>query len=301
MYCGIPYMGSKRKLAPELIDFMIRENPNAKYFYDLFGGGGAMSFQTLNHPQIERVFYNELNTGVVELLKDVLRNGVTSKYYEFVNRETFDKNKNKNNWFGGMCKTIYSFGNNQKEYIYGKKIEKHKELCHNVIVKKCEKSLLKINETLEINFSIDIPNTLFLMSETINQRRLRFCKSIKGRFGAEHLERLQHLERLAHLEKLKHLKYLEKLKISNLSYEKVNIKTPVSETIIYLDPPYFKKGKYQNDINHDDLYNYIKKSKYKIYLSSYESELKCVFKKKHRCTLSATSNNEVTEKLFVNT
>ena len=43
MSLGIPYMGSKRKIAKPLIDYMLNSNPNAKYFYDLFGGGGAMS------------------------------------------------------------------------------------------------------------------------------------------------------------------------------------------------------------------------------------------------------------------
>ena len=38
---AMPYMGSKRKLAPEILNYIIRQNPNCKYFYDLFGGGGA--------------------------------------------------------------------------------------------------------------------------------------------------------------------------------------------------------------------------------------------------------------------
>jgi len=37
---GIPYMGSKRKLAPKIVDFILAENPQAKYVFDLFGGGG---------------------------------------------------------------------------------------------------------------------------------------------------------------------------------------------------------------------------------------------------------------------
>jgi len=37
---GMPYLGSKRRLAPKIIDFIIKENTNVKYFVDLFGGGG---------------------------------------------------------------------------------------------------------------------------------------------------------------------------------------------------------------------------------------------------------------------
>lgn len=39
---GIPYMGSKRKLAPDLLRYMANANPDAKHFYDLFGGGAAV-------------------------------------------------------------------------------------------------------------------------------------------------------------------------------------------------------------------------------------------------------------------
>jgi site-specific DNA-adenine methylase len=53
---GIPYMGSKRKHANALICKMLEIKPNAKYFYDLFGGGGAMSFAALKKGMM--VFYN---------------------------------------------------------------------------------------------------------------------------------------------------------------------------------------------------------------------------------------------------
>jgi len=71
---GIPYMGSKRRIAGKIVDKILLDNPNAKYVYDLFGGGGAISFEFLQRPQIEKVFYNELNTGVVSLLKDIKEN-----------------------------------------------------------------------------------------------------------------------------------------------------------------------------------------------------------------------------------
>ena len=40
----IPYMGSKNKIAVDLITKMLEVKPNAKYFFDLCGGGGSMSF-----------------------------------------------------------------------------------------------------------------------------------------------------------------------------------------------------------------------------------------------------------------
>ena len=39
MNFGIPYKGSKNKIAENII----AQLPPAKHFYDLFGGGGAMT------------------------------------------------------------------------------------------------------------------------------------------------------------------------------------------------------------------------------------------------------------------
>ncbi len=52
---GIPYMGSKRKIAKELMDYMLANTPNATAFYDLFGGGAAMSMEALKRPQLKAV------------------------------------------------------------------------------------------------------------------------------------------------------------------------------------------------------------------------------------------------------
>ena len=44
---GLPYMGSKRKLAKQIVDKILVDNPNTKYFYDLFGGGASVTFEAL--------------------------------------------------------------------------------------------------------------------------------------------------------------------------------------------------------------------------------------------------------------
>jgi site-specific DNA-adenine methylase len=44
---SIPYMGSKLKLAQQIVGYMIQHNPAADTYYDLFGGGGAITFELL--------------------------------------------------------------------------------------------------------------------------------------------------------------------------------------------------------------------------------------------------------------
>jgi site-specific DNA-adenine methylase len=279
---GMPYMGGKRKLAKPILDYICFQNPNAKYFYDLFGGGGAISFNAVQRKQFEQVNYNELNTGVVELLKKLRADGVTKEMYRWVDRETFNAHKNDNDWYGGLLKTCWSFGNNQKDYLFGKDIEEPKRLMHEVVVNCCEKSAEKL--------PFEIDNLIFNLA-TINERRLALRGMVSERIDLQQLERLQRLQQLENL---------QRLNITNLSYESVQIKTPINETIIYCDPPYKGAGKYQKDINHDRFYNWVKNHPCKVYVSGYDFDLPIVLELAHRSTLSATANNKVVERLFCN-
>jgi len=56
----IPYMGSKNAIAIMLFKSMLDLKPRAKYFVDLFGGGGAMAFTA--HQIGLKVIYNEKQT-----------------------------------------------------------------------------------------------------------------------------------------------------------------------------------------------------------------------------------------------
>ena len=291
---GIPYMGSKRKLAPKIINHILNHNPNAKYFYDLFGGGGAVSFEALKRRQFKKVHYNELNTGVVNLLKHIIENGVTDDFYNWVSREDFHELKGKDDYIGGLVKTCWSFGNDQNTYIYGAEIEDLKKKAHDVVVNK-----------RMIDFDgFEIPESLFEI-ETINERRLAFTQFVKqkiSRFQIQHLEsiqRLQHLERVLHLERIESN---NRLSLTNLSFENVHIPTPISETIIYLDPPYENTKQYQKKEEglHDKLYAYIENSPYKIYLSSYESPLHIVNEFSHRSLMDTNNDKKIVEKLFCN-
>lgn len=273
-------MGSKRKLAKEIVEHILWREPGVKYIYDLFGGGGAVSFMALQYPQIKTVFYNELNTGVCELLRKIQKEGVTDEFYQWIDRETFNANKDKDDWFGGLCKIVWSFGNNsQKGYLFGKEIEGIKREAHEYLMANGYDKTVATRVNLVKKFKQD--------------------KNIIGRFELEQLENLERLQQLENLERLHQLENLERLEISNLSYEQVKITTPIHETVIYLDPPYKGTEKYQHDISHDDLLAWIKSSPYKIYLSSYEFDglFECL-SMKHRSTLSATANNKVEEKLF---
>lgn len=279
MSYGLPYQGSKRKIAKALVGYMIENNPGVEYVYDLFGGGGAMSFEFIQRPQIKRVYYNELNTGVTELLKDIIANGVTEKYYKWVDRETFHKHIKDNDWFGGLLKTCWSFGNNQRGYIFGREVEPLKKAAHEYLLKNGYDRTVKTRKPL------------------LNEFKEK--EKIAGRFDLQQLEQLQQLERI---ERLERLQQLERLVIYNKSYDAVKIETPPDKTIIYLDPPYENTSGYQKTIDHAALFEWVKNSPYKIYMSEYAAPFPSVFEIKKRVLSTGAAGNgqHAIEKLFCN-
>lgn len=294
MKYSIPYMGSKRAIAWKIVDKILQDNPNCKYFYDLFWGGWAISFETLQRQQIKKVFYNEKSKQIVELLKEILTNWVTEKFYKWIDRETFNKHKDDEDWFWWMIATCWSFGNNQKWYLFSKENEIKKKVWHEELISTTD----YINAQIEDKKKIRVQ---YVRKQEKNGNKLQQLERLQQLEQLERLQQLQQLEWLERLKQLERLERLEQLEISNLSYEEVKIDTPIDNTVIYLDPPYENKAKYKESIDYQKLYEWINNSQYKIYLSSYEAPMEEVMSIEHRSVLSATNNSKkVLEKLFVN-
>ena len=299
---GLPYKGSKRKNAKKIVDFILSDFPECEYVYDLFGGGGAISFEFIQRPQIKKVFYNEINTGIVSLLKDIIDNGVSEKYYNWIDRETFHKHKKDDDWFGGLVKCCWSFGNNQLSYLFSEQNEKLKKPLHLAIVEKDEKYLKDFEEIS----GIQIPSEL-LDFETINERRLKVMGFVKKNKNTEKRIELEQLEILQQLERLERLEQIERLEIINDNYVNVKIETPLEKTVIYLDPPYGKSNtkSYQHGGNNysemqEEVNKYIDNSKYRIYLSGYDSKFLKVLEYDHIMNANRLGCTKVNECLFSN-
>ena len=294
----IPYMGSKNKIAIDLLREMLKVKPKAKYFYDLFGGGGSMSFTA---SQIGlKTHYNELQTSLVNFIDYIfnrLENGLKGQYglfpdnfYNFIDREEFIKLKDEDSIKGQFARICYSFGNNQRGYLFGD-IEKTKHLAHDIVMFRCEKSLKEFNNLLGTDIKTsNLP--------TWNGRRLDFMKQVKDRKYHE-LKQLQQLERLQQLQQLEPI-----FTTSNLSYKDVKINTPIEETIIYLDPPYRNTAKYieGKDFNYKELDEWFIRNKYTCFMSEYNAPHKVIFEIDKFSLLdnSKEKRKVAKEKLFCN-
>ena len=265
---GIPYMGSKRKIAPALIHYMASSNPDKRVFVDLFGGGGAMSFAALESGFFDEVHYNEINTAIVSLLRKIQTDGVTEEFYQWISRERFFELIEGNDWLAGLAQTCWSFGNNQKTYLYGKEIEADKKRLHDEIV------------------------TGTPLDE-INAKRLAVLATAREGAMLESMARVQHLTALAALAAL------DSLHTTNQDCRDVEIP---DGAIVYCDIPYQGTEQYKHgNFDHDAFCEWCRQSPHKIYVSSYETPLHLVYELNRRSTLSATNNSKkVVERLYSN-
>jgi site-specific DNA-adenine methylase len=276
MRYGMPYMGSKNRIAKWIIDNL----PPATHFYDLFGGGGAISHCALLSGKYKYVHYNELNTLIVKAFTMAV-NGEFKNEKRWISREDFNRLKDTDPYVS-LC---FSFGtNSNKGYCYSREIEPFKKAVHYAICFN-DFSLLK-----DLNIHID---------ENL-KGRLNICKAVNTVI-LQHLINLNRLQRLEHLESLDRLQGLEPLKyiqITNLDYRDVKIE---SDSVIYCDIPYKNTEQYSiGDFNHNEFYEWARRQN-NIYISEYNMPeyFKIVSERNIKSILSATSNDKtVTEKLF---
>src|SRR5574344_1525190 len=264
MRYGMPYKGSKNKIAQWVVDQL----PSAKHFYVLFGGGGAISHCALLSGKYEVVHYNELSPVVFKAF-DMAINGEFKNERRWISHEEFNKLKNIDPYVS-LC---FSFGNDGRGYCYSKENEILKKALHYAICFN-DFSLLE-----ELNIFID--NKL--------QGRLTIVKATKDFLKIKRLE----LQNLESLERLHGLDSLGRLELTNLDYRDVTIE---EDSVIYCDIPYKGTDEY-SVFNHDKFYEWCRKQN-NIFISEYAmpNDFKVVAQKDTRCTFK--NNLVTTEKLF---
>lgn len=124
MTYGLPYKGSKSKIADKIVGLF----PQRKRLYDLFCGGGAITHYALATHKFEEVFMNDVNWMCPTLFKNCL-DGMYENEDRWISREEFDELKHTDPYVA----FVWSFGNNLRDYIYGKEIESFKKALHWVL------------------------------------------------------------------------------------------------------------------------------------------------------------------------
>lgn len=121
MKYGLPYKGSKNKLAERIVRLL----PKRNHLIDLFCGGCAVSHAALLIKKYEHIHINDVNWMCPTLFMDALA-GKYNNDTRWISREDFFRLKDSDPYVA----VVWSFGNNMRDYLYSKEIEPLKKAIH---------------------------------------------------------------------------------------------------------------------------------------------------------------------------
>ena len=124
MKYGLPYKGSKNKLAERIVSLL----PKRTHLIDLFCGGCAVSHAALLRNKYKHIHINDINWMCPTLFIDAL-NGKYQNETRWISREDFFRLKDTDPYVA----VVWSFGNNLRDYLYSKEIEPLKKAIHYAI------------------------------------------------------------------------------------------------------------------------------------------------------------------------
>lgn len=281
MNFGLPYMGSKNRIAKWICDIL----PNANTLYDLFAGGGAITHYASLNLKYNNYIVNDLNSLCIKGLKKAF-NGEFKNETRWINRDDFFKLKDTD-YYVACC---FSFGNNFKTYAYGKDIEQFKKAMHYSVVFNDNSLLSKFVNVDNLNYT----------SDSIQERMLYLRKYLHNFTNFK--DKKIKLQNLGRLTRLQSLERLQKDNIKFYSDDYQNIPLTDKDAVIYCDIPYLNTNKYKHPFDYERFYLWAERQKIPIYISEYQmpkDRFVCVAEKENRCTFSATNKDKIiVERIF---
>ena len=325
MKYGLPYKGSKNKLAERIVRLL----PRRTNLVDLFCGGCAISHAALLMGKFEHIYINDINWMCPTLFMDALQ-GKYANDTRWISREDFFRLRDTDPYVA----MVWSFGNNMRDYLYSKEIEPLKKAIHYALFFSDYSLAKALGHDLSLVDAIkDVQQRYRSVRQYFSQfghfqqqsfeggrniraigndgataNTLRLSKKIQKRpWEAEHRERTNSLTHIAIpravTQPAPEIHVGKKLPItpSVLSYEQVVIPP---DSVIYCDIPYESTNKYNKAENFDyeRFYTWTESQTPPVFISSYQmptDRFDCIAEYSHRSTLNDKKNNAVTERIFV--
>ena len=124
MNYGLPYKGSKNRIAKKILDVL----PPAPVLYDVFCGGCAITHAALLSGKYSRVVANDINVMIPHAFETALAGGFRNED-RWISGDDFQK-LYKTDPYVAIC---FSFGNNLHQYCYARELEPYKRALHYAI------------------------------------------------------------------------------------------------------------------------------------------------------------------------
>ena len=287
---GVPYKGSKAKIAKEIIDSL----PPAEYFVDLFAGGCAVTHAAILSGKYKRFIVNDIDGRGADVFYRAIRGEKIP--IEWITRDEFHKRKVSDSFVAVM----WSFGNDMNSYIYSAKTESIKHAIHIAITEddytECEELKIKVKPcALPLNQLLE--RRLFITSSVLEMNDNLPMKTKQCAQALERAERIKAIQQLERREDL--VQQLEP--IQRTDYGKVHIP---DNSVIYCDIPYkdTNTGGYEA-IDYERFYSWCEHQKNLVFISEHSmpEERFRIYKswQKHQTSSGKGKINIVTENLYV--
>ena len=331
---GLPYKGSKRRLALKLLQHM----PKAENFVDLFCGGCAVAHAALLGSRFQNVYINDLNPMCPQLFLDALQ-GKYNDDRRWISHEEFDRLKSTDPYVA----FVWSFGNNLRNYLYSREVEPLKRAMHYAIFFGDYRPASEFGLDLSFCSRIADEHSRYLAVKHYVQRHLdadrffvhpdRETFSSSGRdLQLESSERMRTVKNIGgggyfNLQSYTSRRLLHQVAISRAA-RRYPTPTPLRapfaggqihassvdyrefqippHSVVYCDIPYIGTDDYQPDglnrFDYESFYAWCREQREPLFVSSYSlpyEEFVCVAEFPHTCSLSAKRTNRVVERLFV--
>lgn len=307
MNYGLPYIGSKNRIAKRLVEAL----PAAPVLYDVFCGGCAVTHAAMLSGKYQRFVVNDLRGWLPDAFREAINGGYAHED-RWISREDFERLKSTDA-YAAMC---FSFGNACRSYMYARGLESYKRALHYAI------------------FWRDFAPWAALCPETAGalasglapiedrkQRRIQaghfIVESLKAQLAAEMLtpdildkpiyrqirkpkDTSQSLQSLGSLERLQSLECPPgALTVHSGDYRELCFDEP---GIIYCDPPYKStKERYGREFDAEAFYGWCEAQKLPVYISEYqmpEERFACVAEWNKVTTMAPKTTSHVTERLW---
>ena len=253
MNYGLPYMGSKSKIA----EWVVSNLPSADIWIEPFAGGCAVTHAAILSGKYKHFIINDITDSTKTFIYAI--KGGFKNENRWISREDFFRLKDTDPY----VRICFSFGNDQRTYCYGD-IEPYKRAFHYAVFN-------DFKPFAELR--ILIPDCVLNGCKNTYEKRLRIKKFLiqirkdKHAGDLQSLESLERLERLQSLERLERLQSLGNLQSLQGDYKTISIPTDKSY-VIYCDPPYKNTSSYLDNFNHEEFYKWALKQD-NCYISEY--------------------------------
>lgn len=230
MSYGLPYMGSKSRIADKILDLI----PPGEVFVDLFAGGCAVTHAAILRKQYRRYIVNDI-TDYPDLFLRACRGEIKMEQARWISREEFHEQKETD----PLIRHLWSFSNRGYTYCYCRAIEPYMRAAFALLTAQdFTARRLAFSATIRALFRYlreESGGSLALAQKQDKNGKTVEAFSYEADGGKQNIERLLRVSVLERITRAASLAGLTAPEVFRLDYRAVSIPPGA---IIYADPPY---------------------------------------------------------------